>query len=234
MATNSMVPGSNPAGVNQTRPSAPVASVPTSIPGMGSTASPSNPYMPSGGSTPGSAPAGTPGSGTVPGSTATASSNPLITGAQDGGQNALLKQLTDIYGTGVGSELMTLLGGMGGADSATFQQYLSSMKPAEASATASLNDTMGAQGVGPNSTVSAIANSNLQSQFTAQASQFDSQLMTQQLQDTLGIVTGTQQAAAQETASSGWDVFGNVLNSLGKDASTVVAGMATGGTGLFA
>ena len=245
MATNSMVPYSNKVGNNQTTPGAGGGMpAPVAIPGTPGAASTSNPLIPSN-LTPGSAnpsggnvsPMGTTaapsGQESVPGSPSSGSS--LVTTAQDGSQNALQKQLTDIYGQGVGSELMTLLGGMGSTNSASFQQFMASMAPEEASQRASLNTQLGNMGVSGNSTVAADANADLTSQFNAQAAGFNANLIQTQLQDTIGIVTGTEQSAQQEVASSGWDVFGQVMQSLGELGGQVTqaAGKAGGFSELF-
>jgi hypothetical protein len=138
--------------------------------------------------------------------------------------SSLYKQLTDIYGQGVGGELNNIMANMGGEDSAMFQQYLASMVPAEASETAGLNSQLGSSGVSGNSSVSAIANSNLQGQFNAQASAADQSIMSQGLQDTIGILQGTQSDAAKEVATSGWSTFANVMNNITGDVGNLVGG----------
>ena len=208
------IPFSNPAGKNQTNPSPVVTGATTVMPGA----------VPNTGQVPGAVTANP----TVPGS-------PLVTNAQDGGQNALQKQLTDIYGQGVGNELQTILEGLGGTDSATYQQYVASLAPQIAQGSATLNSSLGASGVSANSSVGAIANANYQSGVIATESGADSQIMQQGLQDTIGIVTGTEGAAEQEVAQSGWSVFGKVAEGLGSVAGTTInaAGKVGGFSNLF-
>ena len=80
---------------------------------------------------------------------------------------------------------------------------------------------MGAQGVSGNSSVAALGDASLQAQETAAIAGETAQLRQSGQQLEAGILTGQQQQAAQEVASSGWQVFGNVLNSLGSDAAQV-------------
>lgn len=231
MATNTMMPYSNRSGANGTSSAPGGMPKPTAmaVPGGPGANSTMNPYTP-----PGTAPtASVPSSPTTPGQAG--SNSPLVTTSTDGNQNALQKQLIDIYGQGVGTELMTLLNGMGGTNSAAFQQYLQSMAPVEASEKAGLATSLGNMGVSGNSTVMANSMADLNAQFNAQASGVDSQMMMQQLQDTIGIVSGTQQSAQQEVASSGWDVFGQVMGDIGGLAGDTIgaAGKAGGFTSLF-
>lgn len=139
----------------------------------------------------------------------------------DPNQNLLQKQLTDIYGKGIGGELTSLLGSISGTDSQALQEYIASLQPQEAKAAANVNATLGAQGVSANSSVNAIAQSNLQAQETASIAGESAQLQTQEQQLEAGILSGTESAAAKEVASSGWSVFGDVLGALGSDASKV-------------
>jgi hypothetical protein len=209
------VPYSNPGGNNQTTPGAggiqTVAAGPT-VPGS-TVGSSVNPFLPGGATPAGSGmpqPIAAPSvpSGTSDGSLYNTDSH------YSSGITDIKKQLVDIYGKGIGGSLDEILKNMGGTDSAIFKQWLASMQPVEASERAGLNSTLGSMGVGPNSSVNAIAQSNLTSQFNAQAAQEDSQLMQTQLQDTIGILTGTEGDASKETASSGWDVFGKVAGAI--------------------
>lgn len=233
----STIPSSNPGGNNQTSPGgmpAPIAAghVP-GMPAVGSGPQPVNPFMPVSGA-PGSSPVASP-AGTVPGAGTSSGSLYNPASSQSSGQSDISKQLIDMYGKGTGGFLDNLLKNMSGSDSAIFQQFLASMKPVEASERAGLSSTLGTMGVGPNSSVNAIAQGNLTSQFNAEAAKEDSSLMTQQLQDTIGIITGTEGDAAKETASSGWDVFGKVVEGLGTVAGEVTgaAGAAGGFSSLF-
>lgn len=207
------LPTSNVAGNNQTSP------------GLSNTqgiAQPFNPILPTG-STPStnpylSATATTPTGGTSAGSLYNPASS------YSSGQTDISKQLIDIYGKGVGGSLNYLLQNMSGTDSAIFQQYLASMKPQMAQAQTALNQGLGAEGVGGNSSVNALAQANLQSQFLAQESGVNSNLMQQQLQDTMSILTGAAPSAQKEVAQSGWTDFANVMANVTGDIGALMGG----------
>lgn len=220
MATSPVrLPTSNVAGNNQTSPGvgasaarAPIVPFSARAEGNGTM----NPFM----SSPMGSPSAMPPPGTGTGSLYDPSTSP---GYHDG-QSNIGKQLTDMYGKGVGGMLDNLLKGMSGTDSAIFQQWLASMKPVEASERAGLQGTLASEGVSGNSSVSAIANSNLTGEFNAQAAGVNSQLMQSQLQDTLSILMGTRGDAAKEVASSGWGVFADVMNNITGDAGNLMGG----------
>ena len=217
MAT-STIPTSNPAGNNQTTPKAggiqPIAT-PGTVAGTGSSAQ-QNPYVPI---TPGSV-IGAPATGPTP-----------VPGSTNTNQDQTQKQLSDIYGEGVGTDLTNLLGSIGGTDSATLEEYIKSLAPQEATAHANLNTSLGASGVDPNSSVAAIGNANLEAQMFSSIAG-ESANLTQSGQNLeASILTGMEPAAAAEVASSGWDVFGQVLDAAGNLAGDIVG---TGGVkGLF-
>jgi hypothetical protein len=149
-----------------------------------------------------------------------------------GTTGATTKQLTDIYGKGVGGDLSNLLSSIGGTDSATLQEYIQSLAPEEATASANLGAGLGASGVDPNSSVSAIANANLQSQEFATIAGESANLTQSGQQLEAGILQPMQQAASQEVASSGWDVFGQVMGGAANLAGDVIgAGGKAGGFG---
>lgn len=200
----STVPYGNPAGNNQANPAvnsgAVGSTVPTTAPIAGGSApSQSNPYM-FGGATPTST--------AVP--------------ASPTQQQNLQKQWTDIYGKGTGGAMASEYAGMQGTDSAAFQAYLSSVAPVWAQQQAGLGQNLGAAGVGANSTVAALAQSNLGAQQAATASGVDANMIMQNQQERLGLLTGTEQASEQEVASSGWDVFGQVIGDVGSLAGSVM------------
>lgn len=241
------IPVSNPAGNNQTRPS---VGVPTS--GAGAKAaggsaggalpvvspiastgvvSASNPFMPSQ-----TSPAPTP--PPVPsGTTGTTSGSSFITpnSSYSSGENDLQKQLIDIYGKGVGGSLFTLLSGMSGTNSSILQQYIKSLQPQFAKGEADLSASLGAGGVSPNSSVAALGEANLKAQEDAIIAGESANLTQDQEQLTAELLTRQMGDASKEVATSGWDVFGNVMGDLGKIASTTLgaAGAAGGFSNLF-
>jgi hypothetical protein len=105
------------------------------------------------------------------------------------------------------------------------------MAPVNAAQMANLKAQEGASGISANSSVDAIAASNLLAQQGAQASGVDMNMIIQNQQNQLGMMQGMQGAASQEVASSGWDVFGQVLGSLGQVGGEVLG--AAGGAGGF-
>ena len=178
-------------------------------------------------------------SGTVPGTQQTNSTNGATpnTSAQNGfitnnssyssGQNDLQKQLVDIYGKGTGGSLFSLLNNMSGTNSAVLQEFIQSLVPQEAKASADVNASLGAEGVGANSSVNAIAQSNLKSQEFAAISGESANLTQNQEQLTAQILEGTSGASSKEVASSGWQVFGDVLNNAATDAGSILKGIGS-------
>ncbi len=240
MGTPANIPFSNNGGNNQYSPAVGAGSTPSPIvstgtPGIGMGNIPNNPYSPV---PTGTAPtANNPGVSNpiVPGAVA-APTNPLQSGSGGyagnvqpivpGGtaSNNLLKQFTDIYGQGTGASLFNLVNNMSGTDSTVLQEYIQSLAPSFAQSQATVNTTLGEQGVGKNSTVNAIAQSNLQSQENANISGEAASLTMDQQQLTAQILEGTEGASAKETASSPWTILGNVLASGASDIGAITSG----------
>ena len=224
------LPTSNVAGNNQTSPglgaigASPQPVFTPTLP-MGSVAS-TNPYL---GATPtspiGMGTAG-PSAGLVPG-TQTPGSIYNPASSYSSGQTDISRQLTDIYGKGVGGSLNYLLQGMSGTDSAIFQQYLASMAPQMAQAQARLTQGLGSMGVSGNSSVQALAQADLQSQFLAQESGVNANLMQQQMQNTIGILQGAAPSAQKQVAQSGWTDFANVMANITSDIGAMQGGSNT-------
>jgi hypothetical protein len=231
MATNNMVPYSNPAGNNQTTPKTGgtmQSIIGKGIPGSPTTPTGSNPLVPSAPNLGGvnTAQASTTGSAVPATSTsASSSTNGFITNANNpNGQNALQKQLDDIYGSGVGGSLYSLLNGMSGTDSTILQEYIQSLQPQMATAQANTNAALGAGGVSANSSVAAIADSNLQSQETAAVAGESANLTQSQEQLTASLLSGMENKAAAETATSAWSTLGNVVGDISQDVGAVIHG----------
>lgn len=228
MATSSMVPYSNPAGNNQTNPSFGVPTSGTGARAAGGKAGGALPVV-SPVATPESAgaanpfiPPTTPTSGVVPASpTGPTQTSSFIT--QDShyasGENDLQKQFIDIYGKGVGGSLFSLLSNMSGTNSTILQQYIASLQPQFAKSQADLGTSLGAGGVSPNSSVAALGEANLKAQEDALVAGESANLTQSQEGLTANILGGTSGAAAKETAASGWNVFGQVMQSIGQDAA---------------
>jgi hypothetical protein len=119
-----------------------------------------------------------------------------------------------------------------GTASQIFQQWQQGQVPLDAQQQAQLQAQLGSMGVGGNSSVQAIAASNLAAQQNATAANVNAQLMQQNQVTQTSLLQGMQSAAEQEVASSGWDVFGQVMSGLGSLAGQVIgAGGAAGGLG---
>lgn len=144
----------------------------------------------------------------------------------DPNQTNLQKQETDIYGKGVGGEITSLLGSIGGVDSSSLQNYVASLQPQEAAAQTNVSAQLGASGVSGNSSVNAIASSNLQAQETAAIAGESAQLQQSGQNLEASILTGQEQSAAQEVSASGWSVFGDVLGAIGTDTAQAAGAIA--------
>jgi len=154
------------------------------------------------------------------------------------GQNDLSKQLTDIYGKGVGGSIFELLNNMSGTNSTILQEYIQSLQPQMATAQANTNAALGSGGVGANSSVAAIADSNLQSQEFSSIASESASLTQSQEQMTLQALEGMSKDASKEVATSGWSTFGNVMGAITADAGALVGGggavtnFGSGGSGI--
>lgn len=238
----SQIPFSNPGGNNQTSPGAGVKA------GMGAFPVPSpvgptvhNPFVPPGVMPPGPGlhtthPMATGGVGAVPQAASTPfnAGAPGNTSADNGfitnnssyknGENDLQKQLVDIYGKGVGGSLFSLLNSMSGTNSTVLQEYIKSLQPAEAAASANIGASLGAAGVSGNSSVNAIAQSNLQAQEFASIAGESAKLTMTQEELTAQLLSGTQGAASKEVASSAWTTFADVINNITGDIGNLAGG----------
>lgn len=239
MGTAAQIPASNPAGKNQMNPGAAAMGLPPAgstagIPGSPSFSTQANPFMAGvtpqaaipGAPTTSPAAAGTPAPQGAQAQPGTAAANGFITSGTDAGQNALQKQLDDIYGQGVGGSLFSLLNNMSGTNSQVLQEYIASLQPQMATAQANVNANLGAGGVSSNSSVAGIADSNLQAQEFADISAESANLTQSQEQLTAQILSGTEGAAEKEVATSDWSIFGQVVSGLGQDAAQAAGAIA--------
>ena len=173
-------------------------------------------------------------SGVVPAAAQTTSSSGSTanTSAQNGfitnnssyssGENDLQKQLIDIYGKGTGGSLYALLNNMSGTNSTILQEFIQSLGPQEAQAQASTNAALGAGGVSANSSVAAIADSNLQAQEFAAISGESAQLTQSQEELTANILSGMENKSSAEVSTSAWSTFGNVMGDISSDVGTIL------------
>jgi hypothetical protein len=161
----------------------------------------------------------------VPPTAAGASAATVPGVATDPNAANLSKQEIDMFGKGVGGEMSNLIGNISGVNSQSIADYTASLQPAMATATANLGTNLAAEGVSGNSSVAALGQANLGAQETAAIAGETAQLQQsgQQLEGSL--LSGEEQSAAQEVASSGWNVFGQVLGAIGSDAGSIIGGV---------
>jgi hypothetical protein len=206
MATNSMVPYSNPQGNNQTNPGAggaksTLASSQT-LPGATSTlasatgASTANPLVPA---------------------TATATVPSAAMGDSD-------YELSKIFGSGVGGDINSFLGSVGGTNSVVLQDYIKSLQPQMATAQAQTNAALGAGGVSANSSVAGIADANLQAQEMASIAGESANLTESglQMQESMiqGIAAPVENYTAQEQMEP-FEILGAGIEAAGNIAGAV-------------
>jgi hypothetical protein len=225
MATGT-IPFSNPAGNNQTNPVNSIMPKPISQPAptsIGAGEAGNNPYSVAptavGSPVQSTVPSGAPMTG-VPNATGIVQSPANVAGTS----GALNKQLVDIWGKGVGGALSNLLSGMSGTDSQVLQDYIKSLQPQMATASANTRAALGAGGVSANSSVSAIAEANLQAQETSAIAGESASLTKSQEDLTAQMLMGMAGPASQEVATSGWTTFGNVMGAIASDVGAVTSG----------
>ena len=210
MATNSMIPYSNPAGNNQTTP--PVG-------GAGATSTAVQ-------ALPGVAPTVATAAGG-----ADASSNPLIPATSPGGAipsvggGSSASEVNNIFGSGVGGDINSFLGSIGGTNSVVLQEYINSLHPQMAKAQADTNAALGAGGVSANSSVAAIADSNLQSQESASIASESAHLTETGMGMQESMIQSMIQPAEQYKQSQDmmpWEIAGAAIGAGGKIASAAI------------
>lgn len=231
MATSSMIPYSNPAGSNQTNPSIPVGGAGTSLAGAGiprtnptnPLATPqANPLIPSVSAS--AAPttaapiSASPVTATSPG---TAQLSAVPTSLQTGDTTGLYQQLQDIYGA-TGNSIYDFMQSISGVNSQTLNDYIKSLQPQFAQSGANLRASLGAGGVGANSSTAALGLANLGAQETGmiageQANLLQSQesLEAKMLMD----IAPTAQQQVTDAAAAPWNMVSSILGDAGSIAS---------------
>jgi hypothetical protein len=151
--------------------------------------------------------------------------------ASNTASSAVGSQLQDIYGATGGAINNLLNSETSGTANSTANAIITANQPNVATQQANLNTNLAAAGISPSSSVSAIENAN----FNSGVAQQDASLLAQtnmeeqQMQQNLllGIAPAAQQ---QQTDSSGWGIFNNVMQGLGDigGAVTSAIGAASG------
>ena len=207
MATNSMIPYSNPQGNNQTNPGAGGAT-PTALP----------------------LPGATPGTTT----NAAATANPLVPATATTGAAATVpsasvgdsgSELNSIFGSGVGGDINSFLGSISGTNSVVLQDYVKSLQPQMATAQAQTNAALGAGGVSANSSVAGIADANLNAQETASIANESASLAESGLQMQESMIQGMEAPAENYTAEQSmmpWEIAGSAIGALGNVAGATI------------
>lgn len=239
MATPGVLPTSNAAGNNQTSPG---AGLTFGAGGMGAIPRPIFQPVQTAGTLPSSNPmlSVTPTTTPTPLAQTTAGAAPGVglynTQTSPGqGTTDINKQLTDIFGKGIGGSLNNLLQSLSGTDSQVFQQWLAAQVPAQAQAEASARQGLASMGVSGDSSVAGLMEANLGANFNAQAAAENAQLMTQNIGTTQSILQNAQGAAAQEVATSPWTIASQVIGEVGQVAGDVggVGGIGSMASNLF-
>ena len=211
MATNNMVPYSNPQGNNQTNPGAGgVASAALPLPGATpatatNAAATANPLVPATATT-GAAPA----AATVPAAINSSNSN---------------GEINDIFGSGVGGDINSFLGSVSGTNSVVLQDYVKSLQPQMAQAQAQTNAALGAGGVSANSSVAAIADADLQAQETASIAGESASLTETGMQMQEGMIQGMEAPAenyTMEQAMMPYEILGAGMGAIGNIAKAII------------
>lgn len=226
MATNTIVPlndnlGIQPVG-NGTGSNSPG---PTSIlQGAQTKSSPTSPY----GVT--ALASGTTGATTaIPVTTATSSSSNqpgALINATSSSQNSTSNELNNIFGSGVGGLINSEIANLGSQNSSYMQNYENAMAPENAENLASLQTTLGNEGVGANSSTAAIAQSNFETGVSSQEGLQEQQLQMNDLSQLLGLTESIEQPA-QEAQQNTWESeLGSVLGEVGGTAGGIMLGGA--------
>lgn len=201
------VPVQNNGGMPSVSPifSSTAFSVPSAISGGGT------PLLPTGG---------------VPGAVSPPAETPSPLAGQTAKQNQELnKQLVDTFGKGEGNLLNTEIGNLGSADSSYMQAYEKAMQQPNAENLATLNTTLGNEGVSGDSSTAAIANADYQTGITNQEGLQEQQLQMNDEQNLLGLTQGLEGQSAAEVASGGFlNDIGSVLGAVGSVASSFLGG----------
>lgn len=180
-----------------------------------------------------------PGGGTGANTTATGENNQVMPGntqtqRQD---NRTLGELQSYYGEGMGSYLYSLMQN-GGLNTNLLNQVdtsqIAAMQPQINQGEANLNATLGAQGISPNSSTAALANSNFLSNATTQENaQISNNFLReydqgQQLLESIlgGVMKTNQQGTANEPSIMDQIMsFGGLLGSGAQGASSIVSAL---------
>jgi hypothetical protein len=144
------------------------------------------------------------------------SGNPIAPGAAPSGLDKnMQKQLIDIYGKGTGGMLAQLIQNLGSSDSSYLDAYRNAMAGQQAKDISTIGTSLGNAGISANSSTSAIEKGTYLAQSNAQMGLQEQQLIQSQQQQLESLVTGTQQDAKSEVASSWLDTFGQVADIAG-------------------
>jgi hypothetical protein len=122
--------------------------------------------------------------------------------------------LKNIFGTGVGGDINSVINNLGSNDSTYMQAYMASMAQPNAENLATLNTTLGNSGVSSNSSTAAIANADFETGVTAQEGMQEAQLQQTDEQNLIGLLESTEGAANKNASTSIWGDIGSVLGAV--------------------
>jgi hypothetical protein len=205
-----------------TAPGAP-GMIPTSSP-VSSVAGMPNPATPGGSpgalapTPPGVVPPGT----TPPGSVVNGGNGVSITTGTGGttgsvnpqGQTDTLNQLENQYGAGIGGTIASTLSNLGSNNSTYMQAYEASVAQPNAENLATLDTTLGNQGVSANSSTAAIANADFATGVASQEGLQEQQLLQSQTGESVNLLESLEGVANKNQSTSVVGDIGNVLSAI--------------------
>lgn len=167
-------------------------------------------------------------SSTVPVNSSQTTPNALGASTLTANQN---KQLTDTFGKGTGSLLASEISNLGSDDSSYMQAYEKAMAGTNAENLATLNTTLGNEGISSNSSTAAIENADFEAGVTSQEGLQEQQLQMNDLNQLIGLTESIEAPSVAEVNSGGFlNDLGQVIGDAGSIASDI-EGIPSGGGG---
>lgn len=132
-------------------------------------------------------------------------------------------ELNNIFGSGVGGLINSVAGDIGSTDSSYMQKYKDAMAGSNAEKLATLETTLGNEGVSADSSTAAIAQADFESGVVADEGLQEQQLQMNDLAQLLGLTESLEAPAQAAQADSGWNLFGKVVGDVGGAVAGAVA-----------
>lgn len=132
-------------------------------------------------------------------------------------------ELNNIFGSGVGGLINSVAEDIGSTDSSYMQKYKDAMAGSNAEKLATLETTLGNEGVSADSSTAAIAQADFESGVVADEGLQEQQLQMNDLAQLLGLTESLEAPAQAAQADSGWNLFGKVVGDVGGAVAGAVA-----------